>query len=420
MTAETDIPSPRPIAYLTGAYPKVSHTFIQREVAALRAQGAEVLTCTVRRADPKDVVGADQKAEEAATFCILEAARAPHRVIASHLRALRRAPARWFGALGLAWRTRPPGARAALWQLFYFVEAGILADHLHRQGAVHLHNHFGDASGTVTMLTGAIGGLPYSYTMHGPDLFFEPVKWRIDEKTARARFVVCISHFCRSQAMLFSDPVHWPKLRIVHCGVIPARYGRSLRGAFGKRVLFIGRLDAVKGGPLLIDAFAQARVAHPDAHLTVVGDGPARGALEALAAARGLAGAVTFAGYRSQDEVAALLEEADMLVLPSFAEGVPMVLMEAMASRIPVIASRVAGVPELVEDGVTGFLVPPGDVESLAARMVALWDDPERAREMGARGRRVVEAEFDVEREAEWLLQLFRSADPAAERRGTA
>ena len=185
-------------------------------------------------------------------------------------------------------------------------------------------------------------------------------------------------------------------------------------------MLFIGRLDAVKGGPLLIDAFAQARAAHPDAHLTVVGDGPARGALEAQAAARGLAGAVTFAGYRSQDEVAALLEEADMLVLPSFAEGVPMVLMEAMASRIPVIASRVAGVPELVEDGVTGFLVPPGDVESLAARMVALWDDPERAREMGARGRRVVEAEFDVEREAEWLLQLFRSADPAAERRGTA
>jgi glycosyltransferase involved in cell wall biosynthesis len=118
--------------------------------------------------------------------------------------------------------------------------------------------------------------------------------------------------------------------------------------------------------------------------------------------------------------VAALLEEADMLVLPSFAEGVPMVLMEAMASRIPVIASRVAGVPELVEDGVTGFLVPPGDVESLAARMVALWDDPERARAMGARGRRVVEADFDVEREAEWLLRLFRSADPATEQRGGA
>ncbi len=201
------------------------------------------------------------------------------------------------------------------------------------------------------MLTGAISGLPYSYTMHGPDLFFEPVKWRIDEKTARARFVVCISHFCRSQAMLFSDPVHWPKLRIVHCGVSPARYGQAPRPAFGKRVLFIGRLDAVKGGPLLLEAFAAARAGHPEAHLTVVGDGPARGALEAQAAALGLAGAVTFAGYRSQDEVAALLEEADKLVLPSFAEGVPMVLMEAMASRIPVVASRVAGVPELVRTG---------------------------------------------------------------------
>ena len=160
-------------------------------------------------------------------------------------------------------------------------------------------------------------------------------------------------------------------------------------------------------------------MAHPDAHLTVVGDGPARGALEAQAAARGLAGAVTFAGYRSQDEVAALLEEADMLVLPSFAEGVPMVLMEAMASRIPVIASRVAGVPELVEDGVTGFSCRRA-MSTACRAAVALWDDPERAREMGARGRQVVEAEFDVEREAEWLLQLFRSADPAAERRGTA
>ena len=419
MTADQgpDIAASGPIAYLTGVYPKVSHTFIQREVAALRALGAEVLTCTVRWADPKDIVGADQQAEAAATFCILDVARKPWQLMGCHWRALRTAPGSWFSALGLAWRTCPPGLKEALWQVFYFLEAGVLSDHLRSRGVVHLHNHFGDSSGTVTMLTSAISGIPFSYTMHGPDLFFEPIKWRIDAKTAQARFVVCISHFCRSQAMLFSDPVHWPKLKIVHCGVTPARYGQTPRDAFGKRVLFIGRLDAVKGGPLLLDAFATVCHAHPEAHLTVVGDGPARAALETQAAQLGLASAVTFAGYRSQTEVQGLLEQADMLVLPSFAEGVPMVLMEAMASRIPVIASRVAGVPELVEDGVTGFLVPPGDVASLTMRLNTLLGDPELCRTMGAAGRCVVEAGFDVDREAAWLLRLFRSNDPAVDRR---
>ena len=281
--------APAPIAYLTGEYPKVSHTFIQREVAALRAQGLTVLTCTVRRAAAKDVL-ADQKAEEAATFCILEAARNPARLIGAHLAALRRAPKAWFSALFLAWRTRPPGAKAALYQLFYFLEAGVLAQHLRREGVGHLHNHFGNSSCSVAMLTSVISGIPYSFTEHGPAIFFEAGKWRLDEKIARARFVVAISHFCRSQLMLFSDPRHWKKIVIVHCGVDPALYGRSPRGRFGKHVLFVGRLDPVKGVPLLLEAFAAVRRRHPDARLTVVGDGAARPAAEAQASRTGARG----------------------------------------------------------------------------------------------------------------------------------
>lgn len=403
-------PVPRlgPVAYLTGEYPRVSHTFIQREVAALRAQGVEVLTCTVRRAPATAVVGADQLAEQATTFAILETARRPARLLGAHLAALRRAPKAWWSALRLAWTTRPPGQRALLYQLFYFAEAGVLAGHLRRHGVRHLHNHFGDSSCTVTMLTAAISGIPYSFTEHGPALFFAPEKWRIDEKIARATRVVAISHFCRAQLMLFSDPVHWRKIAIVHCGITPAAYGCGPRDTFGKRVLFVGRLDPVKGVPLLLEAFAAVRSAHPEAHLTIVGDGAGRAGLERQAADLGIAGAVTFAGYKSQDEVAALLETVDMLVLPSFAEGVPVVLMEAMASRIPVLASRVAGVPELVEDGVSGFLVPPGDVASLTDRLAVLMGDPDLCRRMGIAGRAVVEAEFDIAKEAARLAAVFR------------
>jgi glycosyltransferase involved in cell wall biosynthesis len=272
---------------------------------------------------------------------------------------------------------------------------------------VHLHNHFGDSSGSLAMLTAVMADLPFSFTLHGPTIFFEIGRWRLDEKIARASFVVCISHFARSQAMLVSEQRHWDRLKIVHCGVRPERYRRDPGRRPGQRAIFVGRLDAVKGVPLLIEAFAAVREAHPEARLAVVGDGPARAALEAQAAALGIAAATEFLGYRAQDEVADLLAGADLLVLPSFAEGLPVVLMEAMASGLPVIATRVAGVAELVEDGVSGLLVPPGDVESLAAALRRLLADPALGARMGAAGRAQVEAAFDSDAEAGWLVELL-------------
>lgn len=402
---------PKPVAYLTGEYPKVSHTFIQREIAALRAQGVRVLTCTVRRAPAKDVVGPDQKAEEAQTFSLVQTGlRAPHRLLMAHLALLARAPGTWFSTLALAWRTAPPGARAGLWQVLYFLEAGLLAQYLRRNDVGHLHNHFANSSCSVAMLASALSGVPFSMTMHGPAIFYEPMHWRIDEKIARAEFVACISHFCRSQAMFFSDQKYWPKLRIVHCGVNPAQYGTRPRNGFGKHVMFVGRLDAVKGVPLLLEAFDRLRAAHPDATLSIIGDGPDRAALERRA--QGMGDAVRFLGYQPQDAVAAHLETADMLVLPSFAEGVPVVLMEAMASRIPVIASQVAGVGELVEDGTSGFTIAAGDVDTLTDRLNRLLSDPALCAAMGRAGRAKVEAEFDLTSEAAWLKHLFSGVPP--------
>ena len=388
----------------------ISHTFIMREVHALRRLGIEVLTCTMRPSFRKDFTGVNEIVAVDETFCVSHAARKPLGLLAAHLAILKRTPGRWVSALALAWKTRPPGAKALLWQLFYFLESAVLARHLRRAGVVHLHNHFANSSCSVAMLTSEISGIPFSFTLHGPAIFYEPMHWRLDEKIARARFVSCISHFARSQAMYFSDPAHWDKLQIVHCGVTPAAYGRRARDSYGRHVLFVGRLDAIKGVPLLLAAFAAARKRFPDAQLSIAGDGPARAALEAQAASLGLGESVTFLGYRSQQEVAALLEEADMLVLPSFAEGLPVVLMEALASRIPVIASAVAGVPELVEDGVSGFVIPAGHLGALADRLERLLADPALCRRMGEAGRAKVEAEFDISREAAQLARHFASA----------
>lgn len=397
---------PDRIAYLTGEYPAVSHTFILREVEALRARGLEVLTCSIRRTAPEHHRGPSEQQAAATTFYVLSAARNPVILLAALLAALAR-PRACLATFALAWRTRAPGLRAALYQVFYFIEAAVLARHLQHAGVTHLHNHFGNSSCSVAMLTSTLSGIPFSYTMHGPAIFFEPRRWRIDEKIARARFVACISQFCRSQGMIFADPRHWDKMHIVHCGISPALYGTSSPAPQGKRILFVGRLAAVKGVPLLVKAFAALHQRHPDAVLTLVGDGPERGRIEALAAELGCAAALRFTGYLSQQEVAQELDRADIFALPSFAEGVPVVLMEAMASRLPVLATRIAGIPELVRDGVNGLLVPPGDSEALSEALDRLLSDPALCARMGQAGRQTVKEDFNINREAGKLEMLI-------------
>lgn len=399
-----------PLAYLTGEYPRATDTFIQREIAALRALGIEVITCSIRRTDDSHLVGPEQRAEARATYYVLEVARNPGRLLVDHIATFVISPRRWLSALALAWRCRSPGLKSLMWQLFYFAEAGVLARHLKRRGVRHLHNHFANSSCSVAMLTSEISGIPFGFTLHGPAIFFEPRRWHIDEKIARARYVACISHFCRSQAMIFSDPSYWTKLRIVHCGVEPTLYDRPKQTKEFHRLLFVGRLARVKGIAVLLESLVRLRERHPDLVLRLVGDGPDLGWLKSQARLLCIEDAVEITGYQSQAQVAEHLSEADVFVLPSFAEGVPVVLMEAMASRTPAVASRIAGVPELLEDGVTGFTVQPGDGEGLVAAIAELLEDPEQRREMGEAGRAKVQAEFDSAREARWLLKIMSAA----------
>jgi glycosyltransferase involved in cell wall biosynthesis len=409
MTAKTR-KLPR-VAYLTGQYPEVSLTFILREVDALRAIGVDVLTCSIRQTRPEQHPGPAEKEAARTTFHVLKTARSPRKFFVAQAHFLRD-PKRYFGALKHAWTTRPPGFKAAIYQLIFFIEAIVLAHHLKREKVEHLHNHFVFGAATVAMLVHDLTGIPYSFTLHGPADLFEPYRWRIDEKVAHAKFVSTISHYARSQTMFFSDPAHWDKIRIIHCGVSPDLYAAPRPPNDGElRMVFVGRISPVKGLRVLLSAMPDLIADIPNLRLVLVGDGPDRVKLEEIA--KPLGDHVTFTGYLSQTDVAATLQSADICVLPSFAEGVPVVLMEALASRIPAIATRVAGVSELVEDGQSGLLVAPGDVESLKAAIKTLAHDPELRARMGEIGRAKVIDNFDIQVEAARLATLFLSGPSA-------
>ncbi len=413
MTAPQD-PLPR-LAYLTSLYPAVSHTFIQREIEGVRALGFEVATCSMRRPDGAHLTGPEERAAKDSTFYIIQTGTSPIAALRA-LGAALAAPGRFLRTFGLTWRSAPPGVRGMLKQLAYLAEAMILSQHLRAERIDHLHNHFADPSANVAMLASALSGIPFSYTLHGPAELYEPEKWQLREKTARADFIVCISHFARSQAMYFSDPTHWDKLRIVHCGVEPDRYDRPAPAPHeGLNLVFVGRLTPIKGLRILMAAFAAARAQAPGLTLTLVGDGEDRAHLETLAAPMG--DAVRFAGYLSQEGVAEAVAAADALVLPSFAEGLPVVLMEAMAAGKPVIATQVAGVGELVEHGVSGLLVPASDADALTRAILDLAaTTPEARAKMGQAGRAKVRAEFDIRIEAARIAALFAGAGGDAPR----
>ena len=398
------------IAYLTGAYPRATDTFIQREVAALRERGVEVHTFAVRRPAADQHIGPAQAAEAASTTYLLPASAW---VVVRALAAAGRHPRRFLGAAALARRTHPRGVRGALTQCAYFLEAAVLARQLRRLSVQHVHNHFPDSSGTVAMLAAHLAGVRFSFTMHGAEILRDVAKWRLDEKVARAAFGVSVSWYGRAQAMLVSPPEAWPRLHVVRCGIDADQYPPTHHSGQRSQVLFVGRIDPVKGVPVLLDAFVAVLRDRPSARLTLVGDGPGRDAAQQQAVALGIDRAVHFAGYATSAEVAEHLAAADVFVLPSFFEGIPVSLMEAMAAQVPVVASQLPGIAELVEHGEHGYLVPAGHTEQLAERITALLSQPAVRQRMGVAGRAKVQAEFDVSVAAAQLHDLFQA--PAQE-----
>ena len=395
------------LAYLCGEYPRATDTFIQREIAALRRAGLRIETISVRRPALREQGTAEQEQERRQTHYLLPCP--PWELAAAHLGLLFRSPGRYWRAVRLALTVRSPGWRALVYQFFYFAEAGMVAARMRQQGLSHLHNHAPDSSGYVAMLAAELAGLTYSMTIHGFGILSEPARWRLKEKIERALFTICISQYARSQAMLWSQRSCWPSLHVVHCGIEPESAPPRQHEGVGRRLLFVGRFDHVKGLPLLLEAFAilTARDAH--LHLDLIGDGPERADLEAMAEELGLKERVTFHGYHSQAELRRDYAAADLFVLTSFVEGIPVVLIEAMAQGVPVLAPRITGIPELVEDGVSGMLYTPGDVDELAAKAELLLNDADLRNRCVEAGRQTVARQFNLAAECERLAGIVAS-----------
>ncbi|NYE62158.1 glycosyltransferase involved in cell wall biosynthesis [Duganella sp. 1224] len=398
------------LAYITSIYGRASDTFIRNEVIALRQRGHTVHTYSIRRAEEDQHVSAEVRSEQAGTDYILERPRA--QLLANLAGAVLRQPAAFWRTLRLAWQTRPAGVAAAARQLVYLVEACYLARRLRAQGVQLLHNHIAENSATVAMLASSLSGIPFSMTVHGPGIFYDPRKWALATKIARASFTVCITSFCKSQCMVFADPADFAKLHVVHCSVGPEFTDVApLPVPAAPKLVCVGRLCPEKGMLLLVEAVARHVAAGGQCELTFIGDGPSRRPIEQLIARHGLQQSVRLLGWQGSAVVRSEIEASRALVLPSFAEGLPIVIMEALALGRPVVSTRIAGIPELVEDGRSGWLVAAGSHDELVTALQAVTSaDPQTLAAMGASGAAAVRARHHVATETAKLEQLMLQA----------
>jgi glycosyltransferase involved in cell wall biosynthesis len=393
------------IGYFTNTYPRATDTFIRREVMGLRKRGFQVSTYSVRRTGADHDVDQEVISEKKSTRYIFPLN--PLSAAANHLRLLLRRPGRYLGTLALAFRTSRPGLRGHFLQLVYFAESVELARMALLDGLDHLHNHLGDNSGNVTLLASKLSDIPYSISIHGPHIFFDAPHWALGEKTQHARFVTCIGHYCTSQMMLYAAKEHWHKFKIVRCGIDPAQLEYRDPGTQCTRMAYVGRLSAEKGLPILLQSLATLKSRGRRVELVLMGDGEDRGYLESLVGNLGLEDAVQFLGFVDQQTIAETLRASDIFVLPSFAEGIPVALMEAMAIGLPVIATAVGGVSELVVNLETGLVVHASDVEGLADAILCYADNADLRLEIARKARDKVVSEFNIEDQVDTLARLF-------------
>jgi colanic acid/amylovoran biosynthesis glycosyltransferase len=395
------------IAYFINHYPKVSHTFIRREILALERQGFQVERIALRGWDEALPDPEDLRERERTHYVLKNGVTG---LVLPAIGVLLRAPMRFWAALRLALSLSRESDRPLPYHLVYLSEACHLVRWLARNGAQHVHAHFGTNSAEVALLAHVLGGPCYSFTVHGPDEFTKPLG--LAEKIRRSAFVVAISSFGRSQLYIRCRTEDWPKVAIVHCGLEPAFYaGAAEEITTAPRLVCVGRLCEAKGQILLVEAAARVVAAGHPLELVLAGDGPLRAELEASIRKHSLEKHIRITGWIGSNEVRKELLAARALVLPSFAEGLPVVIMEAMALRRPVLTTYVAGIPELVRNGENGWLFPAGSVENLTAAMEDCLARPvEQLQALGAAGFERVLERHSIDVEAGKLAELFRAA----------
>jgi len=375
------------IAYVLNTYPQPSHSFIRREVRALERRGVPVLRIAMRRSELALIDPGDRE-EAAKTDYVLDAG--PAGLGGALLRSFLAAPGPSWAALQLALKIGRVSPLGRLRHLIYLAEAADVKARCDQAGITHVHAHFGTNAAAVAMLARILGGPSYSFTVHGPEEFDAPAALSLGEKIKHSAFVVGVSQFGRSQLCRWTPLADWDKVKVVHCGIEPTVFPDPAPPAphEGLHLVAIGRFVEQKGQKVLIEAMAKVPADGPKVTLALVGDGDLRGDLETAIAEAGLGDRVRITGWLDEAGVRAEIAAADALVMPSFAEGLPMVIMEAMAMARPIISTYIAGAPELVLEGEHGWLVPAGDADALAEAIAKLADTPPETRDaMGRAGR---------------------------------
>lgn len=407
-------PSAVRVCYFVSEYPAVSHTFIRREIAALESNNVSVLRVSLRRkrsdlVDPADI---DEQRRTRYLF-----AQSPLEFFRAGAAALARTPAAFFRTLACAVRLMRRSSRPRLYHLAYAAEALVVAKWVREEGVGHIHAHFGTNNAEVALLAHLLSGVPYSFTVHGPDEFDRPEYLGLAEKGKHASFVCAISSFTASQLYRWIAPADWPKIKVVRCGLDAAFTAEPPAAELPPaKFVTVGRLSEQKGHLVLLEAAAALSRQGVQFTLTIAGDGPLRAELAERIRKLGLERQVEITGWLTNAEVRARMLDARAVILPSFAEGLPIVLMEALALRRPVIATYVAGVPELVVHQLCGWLVPAGDANELARAMKqCLFASDHLIRRMGEAGRERVLKRHDIVAAGQALAALFRDSQMETE-----
>jgi glycosyltransferase involved in cell wall biosynthesis len=396
-------------------FPKLTETFVLYEMLAAEAAGAEVELYPLRR-QRETVMHAEARAlMDRAHFAPLLSPP----VLWANLKSLGRRPRTYLSTLAVLLRRNWGSRRYFAGALALFPKAVYMASRMRRDGITHVHAHFASHPAAAAFVIHRLTGIPYSFTAHGSDLHRD--RHMLPEKVAAAAFVVCISNYNKEVVLAECGREFDSKVAVIHCGVDTTIFdpngpagvgpggGGATRGTFA--ILCIGTLHPVKGQAVLIEACRKLRESGLPVICHLVGDGPDRVALVRQARAAGLEGVVHFHGRLTRPQVAALLREADTVAAPSVPtrdgrrEGIPVALMEAMASGVPVVASRLSGIPELVEDGHTGLLVPPADAAELARAIARLQASPALRNRLAAAGRAQVIQAFDLRANVRLLLE---------------
>ena len=406
------------LGYLVSRYPAVSHTFILQEVLRLRRARTEVHVASVNAPDrSQEAMTAEERSEADRTFVLKR--RGLLGLIADFLTVFWHDGIQLPGTVLLALTSAGPDLGRLLKAFFYLGEAIVVAAWMQRRGIERLHVHFATPAATVGMLAGRLRKVPYSITVHGPDEFYDVSAYGLREKFLRARLITCISEYARSQVQRLLPASEWNKCQVSHLGVDISRFDGVARGepVDALRLICVGRLVAAKGQHVLLEALRRLHDWGHPATLTLVGDGPDRESLEAESRRLALTHYVEFAGALNHEEVSKAYGKADAFVLPSFAEGLPVVLMEAMASRLPCVTTWITGVPELIKDRMNGLLVAPGDAQGLALALQELRASPRMRTRLGEAARDRVEASFEINRSVARFAALLLTEAPSLQAR---